>query len=155
MKSNSLFLILLTLFLANEGVAQPKLWEVYSVSNQPFVNVVIDRYESDSIYIKSMNQVIVLHQDSIRYLVYRHHPNMAIGFVFGAAAGGFFMSEMSRGSSGLFADVGRTSNILVGVALGGLIGGAVGAAGNTTRYEIYKMDPAAKKKLLATLFPKE
>lgn len=64
--------------------AQPQLWDVYSVSKQPFVNVTIDRFESDSLFMKAMNRVFVLHQDSVEYLLRKDKSQFALGFLIGA-----------------------------------------------------------------------
>ena len=153
MKSSVVPLLLEVFFLCQTASAQPQLWEVYSTSNQPFVNVTIERFESDSLYMKSMNQVLALHQDSIKYLVRRNKSKFGLGFLAGAVMGVAFMSGMSRGD-GLFPDMARGSSIAMGVAIGGALGGAVGlGAGADTKYQIDKLNAEDKRKLLSRLFP--
>jgi len=68
MKLNIIYFSLASIdffFIQNEIFAQHQIWEIYTTSNQPFVNVFIDKYESDSLFIKSMNQLFILHQDSV------------------------------------------------------------------------------------------
>ena len=153
MKSSIVPLLLGAFFLCQGASAQPQLWEVYSTSHQPFVNVIIEKFESDSLYMKSMNQVLALHQGSIKYLVRTNKSKFGLGFLVGAVVGGVFMNGMSHGD-GLFANMARGSSIAVGVAIGGVLGGAVGVgAGADTRYQIDKLNAEDKRKLLGRLFP--
>src|SRR5438034_284141 len=66
MKPYRIIFLIGTCFLIDTTFAQPQVWEVYSTSDQPFVNVTIEGYRSDTLYMKYMNQLIVLHHDSIR-----------------------------------------------------------------------------------------
>lgn len=133
--------------------AQPQLWEVYSISDQPFVNVTIDRFDADSLYMKSMTQVLALHQDSIKYVVRRNESKFGLGFLFGAVVGGIMMGRTSDGH-GLFPDMAHGTSIALGVAIGGALGGAVGlGAGTDTKYQIQKLDSEEKRKVLSRLFP--
>jgi hypothetical protein len=101
-----------------------------------------------------MNQVIVLHQDSIRYLVQRNSSKFAVGFIFGAFAGAVLASESVKGSDGAFSGLGRLTMVPLGIVLGGAIGGSIGsAAGADKRYQIDKLDIDQKRKLLTNLFP--
>jgi hypothetical protein len=155
MKSQTIFFFLVVCFLARMTVvAQPRLWEIYSTSNQPFVNVIIDKYQSDSLYVKFMDQSIVLHQDSIRYILRRNSSKAGIGFLVGAVAGGLFAAEASRGSShDLFSQLGRGETVTAGIVFGGILGGIIGAgAGTDTRYQIDKLNSEEKRKLLVKLF---
>ncbi len=153
MKSRVVPLLLGVFFLCQRASAQPQLWEVYSTSNQPFVNVTIERFESDSLYIKSMNQALALHQDSIKFLVRRNKSKFGLGFLAGAVMGGVFMNGMSHGD-GLFPDMARGSSIAMGVVIGGALGGAVGlGAGADTKYDINKLNAEDKRKVLSRLFP--
>jgi hypothetical protein len=151
--------ILITLFVftfvyCHTAPAQPKLWEVYSTSDQPFVNVTIDRYQSDTLYIKSMNQLIALHQDSIKYLLHRNSSQAGLGVLIGAVVGGVTVNAISHGSSGPFSEIGRFPSLTLGALVGGAIGGAIGSAqGSETKYRIDKLDPEGKRKLLNKLFP--
>lgn len=153
MKASVVPLLLGVFLFCQRAPAQPQLWEVYSTSNQPFVNVTIDRFESDSLYMKSMNQVLALYQDSIKYLVRRNASKFGLGFLVGAAMGGIFLGGISH-DDGLFPGLGRGSSIAIGVAIGGALGGAVGlGAGADTKYQIDKLDAEGKRKLLSRLFP--
>ena len=154
MKSKRIFFLIVTCFLANRALAQPPLWEIYSTSNQPFVNVIVDGYRSDSLYIKSMNQLIVLHHDSIRYLIRRNSSKFGIGFILGAIAGGIYGNAISRGSDGPFSELGSLSSVTFGILIGGALGGAIGSVqGIDTKYQIDKLDSETKRKLLTRLFP--
>lgn len=153
MKATTFCLVILTVLLCGNASAQPQLWDVFSISNQPFVNVAIDRYESDSLYLKSMNQVIALHQDSVKYIFQKKSSKAGLGFLIGAAAGGLAMNGISQGD-GLFDGMFRTPSIALGVAIGAGIGGAIGASmGADTRYRMEKLNPEQKRKLLSRLFP--
>ena len=46
----------------------PALWEVYTTSNGPFAYVTLERYEHESLYMRSGVDIVALHQDSVRYL---------------------------------------------------------------------------------------
>ncbi|TAK54362.1 MAG: hypothetical protein EPO24_13230 [Bacteroidetes bacterium] len=154
MKSIGIFLLLAACFLESSAVAQPKLWEIYSTSNQPYVNVTVDRYQSDSLYMKFMNQTIVIHQDSIRYIVRKKSSKVGIGLLLGAVGGGLFGGLISGSSpDNRFSDFNDFTMITAGIAVGGVIGGAMGAAGTDTRYQIDTLDPEKKKELLVKLFP--
>src|SRR5437867_4091512 len=149
-----IILILVVFSLGNKAaVAQPQLWDVYSISDQPFANVTIDGYRSDSLYAKSMNQLIAFHQDSIRYLVKRNSSKFALGLLVGAVVGGIIAGASSTGSDA-FSDLGRASSVTLGIVVGGVLGGAIGsAAGADTRYRIEKLDADQKRRLLSRLFP--
>jgi len=147
------FFIISINFLPNLIFAQPQLWEIYSTSNQPFVNVTVDKYESDSLYIKSMNQLFTLHQDSIKYLLKRKESNFGLGFLFGAIAGGIFGAASSSGSDGFFSEIGKGFSIVFGALIGGTLGGVIGlAAGADEKYQIEKLESEDKRKLLNRLF---
>lgn len=147
------FFIAAVNFFLPRVFAQPQLWEIYSTSNQPFVNVAVDKYESDSLYVKFMDRTIVLHQDSIQYLVQRHTSRFGVGFLIGAVVGGIFFNLSSQGSGNFFSELGRLSVTAFGIVIGGTIGGVIGLAqGTNTKYRLEKMNTEEKRKLLSKLF---
>ncbi|MBI3195785.1 MAG: hypothetical protein HYZ34_15160 [Ignavibacteriae bacterium] len=149
-----LFYIIAILFVvASTSIAQPELWEVYTNSNQPFINVVIDKYESDSVYMKSMNFEIVLHQDSIQYLIMRRESHFGLGFVGGAVVGGILMNVISEKSDNPLANLFRSDETVIGMLGGGMLGGIIGAAGGQDKkFEFRKLDTEEKRELLKRLF---
>ena len=157
MKPNILILFLFLLnfyFSQNKTFAQPKLWEIYTTSDHPYVNVTVDKYESDSLYLKYMNQLIILHQDSIKYIIHRNKSNFVAGFIIGAVAGGVIVNATYKEEKTGFIslDLGRFPSTVVGIVLGGTLGGLVGAAsGADNKYRIDKLDPVTKKQLLDRL----
>jgi len=155
MKNNIIFFLISIsfCFLQNKTFAQPQLWEIYSTSNQPFVNVTVDKYESDSLYLKYMDQMIVLHQDSIKYLLHRNESNFGLGFLIGAVLGGILGNSASQRSDDLFSGSGRSSSTLFGILIGGAIGGSAGlASGADNKYQVEKLNSEDKRKLLNRLF---
>ncbi|MGE5859083.1 MAG: hypothetical protein ACM34J_00920, partial [Ignavibacteria bacterium] len=112
--------------MQNEIFAQLQLWEIYTTSNQPFVNVFIDKYESDSLFIKSMNQLFILHQDSVKYALKRNEPNFGIGFIIGAVLGGIFGNAIYQDGEESydlgFSAIGRLSSTILGIVAGGALG---------------------------------
>ena len=97
--------------------------------------------------------LIVLHQDSLRYVIRKNSSKFGIGFILGAIAGGIFGSATSQGSHDPFSEVGRSISVTLGIVVGGAIGGAIGSAqGADTRYQIDKLDSEQKRKLLSRLF---
>lgn len=155
MSLNRMYLLLLACFLGNiTSKAQPKLWDIYTTSNQPFVNVVVDSYRSDSLYLKSMNQSIVLHRDSIRYIVRRNASQTGLGILAGAVAGGVLVGSISGESDGYFEDYARIMSVTLGIVTGGIVGGVIGAAmGADTRYDFDKVNSEKRRRLLTRLFP--
>ncbi len=148
-----LFLISISIFFQQRIFAQPQLWDIYSVSNQPFVNITVDKYESDSLYLKFMDRAIVLHQDSVKYLVKRNTSKFGIGFLIGAVVGGVFFNTTLQGSNDPLSQFGRLSLTGLGIVVGGTIGGLLGSAqGTDTKYQIEKMNTEEKRKLLSGLF---
>lgn len=156
MKINIIFFLLASLnfyFLQNKTFAQPQLWEIYTTSNQPFVNVIVDKYESDSLYLKFMDQLIVIHQDSIKCLIEKKESHLGIGILIGAVAGGLLVGTSFK-SDGLFSEVGQASSITLGIVLGGVLGGVAGsAAGADRNYYFEKFDSERKGIILNDLFP--
>lgn len=143
--------------LQNKIPAQPQLWEIYSTSNQPFINVTVNKYESDSLYIKSVDQLFILHQDSIKYLLKRKEFNFGLGFIFGAIAGGIFGVASSSDSDGFydigFSTFGKGLSIVFGALIGGVIGGIIGLTTIADEeYQIEKLNTEGKRKLLNKLF---
>ncbi|MCF8354464.1 MAG: hypothetical protein K9H48_08425 [Melioribacteraceae bacterium] len=133
--------------------AQPQLWEIYSNSNQSFINVTVDKYESDSLYIKSTGQIFILHQDSIKYLLKRRESNFGLGFLFGAIAGGVLGAASSSGSDGFFSGIGGGLSIALGALVGGVLGGVVGlASGADEKYKLEKLNTEDERLLLKKLF---
>lgn len=155
MKPHIIFVLILTWFLQSEGTAQLQLWDVFSASNQPFTNIVVDRYESDSLYIKSMGHVIVLHQDSIKFLLRKNKSRLAVGVLVGSLAGGLFANRMvCVDDENPFSGIGSLSFTTLGIVVGGLLGGTVGAgAGADTKFQIAQLNSEGKRKLLSRLFP--
>jgi hypothetical protein len=152
----SCFVLVLLFLLQNSAIAQPRLWDVYSTSDQPFVNVTTDRYESDSLYMRFMDRIIVVHQDSIQYLVQRNESKFGTGFLVGSLVGGVYVSLISRDSDGPFAPMERILSTTLGAVIGGSIGGMVGLSrGADTKYRMDTMDSNVKRKLLNRLFPKK
>ena len=148
-----LFILALFIFLHNKILAQPQLWEIYSTSNQPYINVIVDKYESDSIYLKSMNQLYILNQDSIKYILTRRESNFGFGFLFGALIGGIYGGASSKGSDGFFSEIGSGFSTVFGVLIGGTLGGVIGlASGADEKYDIEKLNSEDKRKLLTRLF---
>jgi hypothetical protein len=151
------FVLISVNFLQNEILAQTQLWDIYSTSDQPYVNVTIFKYISDSLYIKSMNQVFVLHQDSIKYLLRKKESNFGLGFLIGAIAGGIFGAATSTSSNELydmgFSDRGESLSIVSAALIGGVLGGVVGlASGADEKYQIEKYSTEGKRKILNSLF---
>lgn len=154
-----LAIVLINFCLLQEKVsAQPQLWEIYSTSDQPFINVTIDKYESDTLYIKSMDQLFILHQDSIKYFLKKKDSNFGLGFLFGTIAGGILGGAVSSSESDGFYDIGFSGigkglSIVFGALIGGVLGGVVGyATGTYEKYQIDKLNSEGKRKLLNRLF---
>lgn len=148
-----LFLFISSILLQNELFAQPQLWEIYSTSNQPFVNVVIEKYESDSLYLKSTNQLFIFHQDSVEYLIKKKDSNFGLGFLLGAVAGGILGATTSSNSDGFFSGIGKGLSIVLGTVIGGVVGGVAGLiSGADEKYYLSKLKPEDKTKLLKRLF---
>ncbi len=148
-----LFFLFSIIILQNEVFAQPQLWEIYSTSNQPFVNVIVEKYESDSLYIKSMDQLYSLHQDSIEYLIKKRDSNFGLGFLFGAIAGGILGVTTSSDSDGFFSEIGKGLSIALGSVIGGAIGGVIGlVTGDDEEYLLVKLKSEEKRILLNRLF---
>ncbi len=152
MKRNFLLILLLQILLSSLAIAQPELWEVYTTSNRPYINVAIEKYESDSLYMKSMNMDFVLHQDSIQYIIQNRKSQFGVGFLFGAVAGGLFSNAMFRGSDNSWFHVDPTATTMLGAVSGGLVGGLLGASATKRTIEIGKLKPEEKKKVLKNLF---
>ncbi len=148
-----LFFFFIIILSHNKIFAQPQLWEIYSTSNQPFVNVIVEKYESDSLYLKSMNQLFILHQDSIEYLIRIRDSNFGLGFLIGALTGGLLGSVSSSDSEGFLSPIGKGLTIVLGIVIGGAIGGVVGlAAGADEKYQLSKLKSEDKTKLLNRIF---
>jgi len=158
MKFNIFVFVLTSInFLQNKFLAQPQLWEIYSTSDQAYINVTIDKYESDSLYIKSMDHLFVLHQDSIKYLIRKKESNFGPGFLIGAIGGGIFGAVISSSSNEFydlaFSDSGESLSIVSGAIIGGVLGGVVGlASGTDEKYQIEKYSTEFKRKILNRLF---
>ncbi|HEX9739960.1 MAG TPA: hypothetical protein VGA29_04225 [Ignavibacteriaceae bacterium] len=152
-----LFLISISFyFLQTKTFAQPQLWEIYTISDQPFINVTVDKYESDSLYIKSAFQLIALHQDSIKYLIKRNESQFGLGFLIGAVLGGVLIGLTADENEGFFSELWRGTATFFGIILGGAIGGIMGlAAGTDTKYNLEKLDSETKRVLLNRLFAKK
>lgn len=139
--------------LQNKISAQPQLWDLYTNSNQPFVNITVDKYESDSLYINSTDQLFILHQDSIKYLLKKKESNFGLGFLFGAVAGGILGAASSSSSGKFLSELGNGLSIVFGALIGGAIGGVAGlAAGADEKYELEKLNTEVKRELLKKLF---
>ena len=148
-----LFFLFSVILLQNEVFAQPQLWEIYSTSNQPFVNVIVERYASDSLYIKSMNQLFAIHQDSIEYLIKIRESNFGLGFLIGVIAGGILGATSSSNPDAFFSPIGKGLSIVLGAMIGGVFGGVIGlATGSDDKYQIVKLKSEDKRKLLNRLF---
>jgi hypothetical protein len=154
MKLNIVLFILISLnFLQSEIFAQPQLWDIYSTSNQPYINVTVEKYESDSLYIKSMNLSYILYQDSIKFLIKRNESNFGLGFLFGSIIGGIYGGVSSESSNEFFSEIGNGFSIIFGALIGGTLGGVIGlASGADEKYDIEKLDSGGKRKLLNELF---
>jgi hypothetical protein len=136
-------------FLQNKMFGQPKLWEIYTISDQPYINVIIDKYESDSLYLKYMDQLFIIHQDSIKYLVKRNKSNFAAGCIIGAVVGGIIGITTYREPKGnglVSLDFGPFTSTVAGIFIGGAVGGLAGAAsGADNKYRIDKLEPETKR----------
>jgi hypothetical protein len=158
MKFNIIVFVLISInLLQNEILAQTQQWEIYSTSDQSYINVTIFKYVPDSMYIKSMNQVFVLHQDSIKYLLRKKESNFGLGFLIGAIAGGIFGAANSSSSDELydmgFSDYGESLSIVSGALIGGILGGVVGlASGADEKYYLENLSTEHKSILLSKLF---
>lgn len=145
--------IIFILSLSSAIYSQPELWEVYTLTNQPFVNVVIDKYRNDSLYLKSSDRIIVLHQDSIKCLVKRNESHIGLGIILGSITGGLLANKVNGDSEGWFSDINDYGSTILGILIGGLVGALSGsAAGTDTMFDIEKMDYEKKQILLSKLF---
>ncbi len=148
-----LFLISISIFFQQRTFAQPQLWDIYSVSNQPFVNVTVDKYESDSLHIRCTDRLIALHQDSIKYLVKQNRSQWPLGILIGSMAGVIFANILPQQSSATPNEFGSESLTVFGALIGGTIGGVFGLAkGIDAKYQIEKLNTDEKRKLLNGLF---
>lgn len=156
MKNYILFFLFLNLLpFVSDISAQPKLWEIYTSSNQPFVNVTVGQYYSDSLFIKSMDKIIILQQDSIKYLIKRNESKFGLGFLIGSVSGGI-IGASGGSDGGFFPQIGKATSIVLGFIIGGVIGGIAGlAAGADTEYDFEKIDTETKRNLLRRLFPEK
>jgi len=148
-------IIIFIVIISSTIYSQPELWEVYTISNQPYINVIIDKFEYDSLYLKTENRIIALHQDSIKYILKRNESHAGLGIILGALAGGLVANKIKSDSDGWFSDIGDFSSTIWGILIGGLVGGLIGtASGADTRYDIENMDYKTKHNLLLRLFNK-
>jgi len=157
MKMNAIVFILISFnFLQNKISAQSQLWEIYSTSDQPYINVTIYKYELDSLYIKSMDHLFVLNQDSIKCIIMVKNSNFGLGFLVGAVGGGIFGAATSSSSDEFydlgFSDGGESISIVSGALIGGVLGGIIGlASGADEKYQIEQYSAEEKRKILNKL----
>ena len=69
-----------------------------------------------------MNQLYILNQDSIKFILKRRESNFGFGFLFGALIGGIYGGASSKGSDGFFSEIGSGLSIVFGVLIGGTLG---------------------------------
>jgi outer membrane lipoprotein SlyB len=101
---------------------------------------------------KAMNMDLVLHQDTIQYIIQNRKSQFGAGFLFGAVAGGLFMNAMFRGNENSWIKTDPYAATVLGGMGGGLIGGLMGAAATKRTIEIGKLKPDEKRKVLKNLF---
>jgi hypothetical protein len=104
-----------------------------------------------------MNQLFILHQDSVKYVLKRNEPNFGIGFIIGAVLGGIFGNAISQDGEESydlgFSAIGRLSFTILGIVVGGTLGGLAGlSAGTDNKYQIEKLNTEDKRDLLNKLF---
>ena len=149
--AGSLFISIM--FFSNSIFAQSQLWEIYTTSNQPFINVIVEKYESDSLFIKSMDKSFIIHQDSIRYIVKEKESKFGLGFLFGAIIGGIAGAASTSDSEETSGGLTEGTSVIFGALLGGVLGGALGlAVGSDEEYPVEKLNSEKKTELLNRLF---
>lgn len=113
--------------------AQSNIWDVYSLHNQPYVNVTLARLDNETLYVHSFGETYPIQIDSIQ-MIKRTSPGSShalAGFLLGMAGGGLAGNIISRASGnheGLFASWGKEYSAFFGTGAGMLLGGIFGSA---------------------------
>jgi hypothetical protein len=154
MKIYFLFLIWF-LFTKNVG-AQTPLWDIFTISNQPYSNVVLDTLKQDTLQVKVLGRIYKIPVDSIATLKSERDSQAGIGVVFGVLSGaiiGFNLGGKSA-SNGTPADglgeiIGSMFGLFMGSLLGGIVGGGVGSKiGGDKFYNFRKRSYSKKLEIL-------
>ncbi len=128
------------LFILAPLKAQPTLWNIQTTDNQPYTNVMLDRFSGDTLYVNGMGQTFPIPLKSI-YLMHLHKkpqsyigPGINIGMIGGWGAGYYYGYSMEQNP-----ELRRASGTVlgfIGFTVGGFIGAIIGS-GSTSQDNDY------------------
>ncbi len=149
----------LVLFFTAGIFAQVPVWEIVTVDNQPYKNVVLHELSEDSLYVKAYGKTFSIPVDSLRYMQRESKSgSYAVpGLFLGMIAGGIFGNLLTGKSStnNPIGGLGKVTGTGLGIAIGGVLGLAMGAnAGSPQYYNMEKRDHRQKVELLRKLVEK-
>jgi len=137
MKKMVVYFILL-LFLTASASGKVPLWEIVNVDNQPYKNVILHKLSDDSLYVKAYGKTFSIPVDSLRYMQSeKSSGSYAVpGFFLGMIGGGVLGNLLTGNSGGknIFSDLGKFTGTGLGIAVGGVVGMAMGASSNNPEY---------------------
>ena len=100
MKYKYYFLLIVAFFMnLNLVFGQKQIWEIYTVEDQPYSSVILDKLDNDTLYVKATGNIYKISVKSIKILKRERKSKGGIGILTGMAVGGIVMNLLSKQSS--------------------------------------------------------
>ncbi len=141
-------------------LGQKQIWDIYTIEDQPYSNVVLDTMQNDTLCVKSAGATHRIELNSIKILRRRKDSKAGIGTLTGMLLGGVAMNLYSRNAVRKQSDFPVNTSVFrigfntgLGMLGGGLLGFAVGAGlGLDEYYNFSKLPYKKKKNILKNIF---
>ncbi len=137
-------ILLLFILLSSVSFTLSNLWEIRTIDDQPYANVILNRLSADTLFVNSQGQTLPIFVNNISLMIRkgsgrsRALPGMMIGLFGGGIISNVISRSLARGQDGLYDDVPDGVNIffgtLLGITIGGIAGTAIGASLNSDKY---------------------
>ncbi len=122
---------ILTILLISDNLSgQVQKWDIVSLSNQSYNDVILHDLKYDTIYVKVYGDIFAIPIDSIYYLK-REKPSLsAAGVIFSMTVGGIIGYEVAKKKSQFYYGY----HVMVGMLSGGIVGFLLGEAIGADEY---------------------
>ena len=154
--SRRILYALIYLILLSPIYGHSKVWDLYTLKNEKFSGVLLNKVENDVLFISSNNKTYTIKVDSIKILKFEKKSYATLlGSIAGIVVGGYLSNQFGQKIS--VNTKNRWPKILIGTGVGMFLGGMVGynsgkAAGGYKSYDFYKIkNKDSKLKLILKL----
>ncbi len=164
MRTHTLLFLLSFLFISSSLLyGQKQIWDIYTVDDQPYARVVLDKVQSDTLFVKSTGNEYKIEINAIKTLTRKRKSKAVIGTLAGMAIGGvalnLYAKKKAENQNKFPVDLSDLSTSIstgLGIFGGGIVGYLVGTGfGADEKYNFSKLTADKRKSLLKHLLERD